>query len=845
MSDAVLNAALGYAANGFSVVPLHAPIFEPSDLELEDDDGQHITVHVDVQCTCQDPQCMAVRHSQGKHPTIKSWTHEATSDEAQIRLWFTDRERNVGIATGSSSNLVVIDVDDPQAWRAVELMAGDRIAELDTARVASGRDAGGFHLYFLLPSGANVRSRTFRGIDILSNGKQVVAPPSIHRTGRQYAYMAGYDKYLYLPDWLLSEMDNDQSVVFEKAVRNVDAAGRATNIDPLELALDRLEGVMVLEGARDDHLWDLCRVIARMHVRWGWTTQQCQDRVLRFAKDQCDPPLSKSAALEKLSYAMGRVVPLQPIPEPTDEEMQIMRTLIERPEPVVADVPQQEFVLPFFDGDFWDVQLDSSEAEARRVAVNWSGLATSFSMRSDDYDWWVFETDTGKWRQDSHVLVGWAHNQMHRAIRRQRVDYYRQLQTNVIDQERYDEIDAALSRAETRAQNGGARGHAIMKRAGQFFRIQGSPSDVFDYAPHLLHTASGVFDLTADPGTPSRAPLPQDYFSRRTPVLALPGSTPLFDDMIARALPDASVRQMIVDWLALSLFGIDPKNQHAYKPSKFVLLVGEGATGKTAITDLMLNILGMGVDGYSNAYSKQLFVTSQNSKADTFQNVDMRGPRFGTNDYEIGADDVLNEGALKSIVDFNVVTERRIYMAPVKVIPTVSFMLSTNQVPKLKDNDSGTHRRFLVVRFDNVIPEEMRRDKYGAHVAREEGRHVLYKLIQRARELHVNKTPFTVPKLVNTWSGETFDENNPTAAFVDMWIEVTLNENDCVLFSEAHEAYKAFPGAIEMGDRKFGVRFGSAIAQRLQAAGAEVKKAGAQSIVGVRLKRPFWHGEDR
>ena len=48
----------------------------------------------------------------GKLPATAHGVHDATTDEATIRKWFTDREDlNIGIAAGSRSGLVVFDID--------------------------------------------------------------------------------------------------------------------------------------------------------------------------------------------------------------------------------------------------------------------------------------------------------------------------------------------------------------------------------------------------------------------------------------------------------------------------------------------------------------------------------------------------------------------------------------------------------------------------------------------------------------------------------------------------------------------------------------------------------------
>jgi putative DNA primase/helicase len=84
-----LDYALAHARHGFRVFACH---------EIE----------ADGECSCGKLQCA----SAGKHPRIKDWQILATTDESEIRKWWRQWSgANIGIATGESSNLTVLDVD--------------------------------------------------------------------------------------------------------------------------------------------------------------------------------------------------------------------------------------------------------------------------------------------------------------------------------------------------------------------------------------------------------------------------------------------------------------------------------------------------------------------------------------------------------------------------------------------------------------------------------------------------------------------------------------------------------------------------------------------------------------
>src|SRR5688572_22199372 len=88
----MLEAALHYAERGWLILPLHSVI--------------------NGQCTCGNAECA---QSAGKHPLAELVPHglkEATTDASTVRRWFTQKpSANIGIATGTSSHLMVLDID--------------------------------------------------------------------------------------------------------------------------------------------------------------------------------------------------------------------------------------------------------------------------------------------------------------------------------------------------------------------------------------------------------------------------------------------------------------------------------------------------------------------------------------------------------------------------------------------------------------------------------------------------------------------------------------------------------------------------------------------------------------
>jgi hypothetical protein len=109
-------------------------------------------------------------------------TRRAT--EAEVRDWFSDPTMGVGIVTGAISNLVIADFDG-DVGAATEQQLLSRLGAGPVALTGGG----GCHRFFSHP-GRKVYTRTgiLPGMDIRGDGGFIVAPPSVHASGRQYSW---------------------------------------------------------------------------------------------------------------------------------------------------------------------------------------------------------------------------------------------------------------------------------------------------------------------------------------------------------------------------------------------------------------------------------------------------------------------------------------------------------------------------------------------------------------------------------------------------------------------------------------------------------------------------------
>lgn len=168
--------ALGYAEAGYRVLAL-ASI-------LADDDDTSV-----YHCSC--PRGNSCTLGPGKHPHPMLSPHgaySATSDTTVIDAW-QDEYFNVGIALGYDG-LAAIDIDDPDACAALQQLDADGEFR-DMVVTRTGR--GGYHFWVRseqeVPNGIMYSEETgVRLGEVRAMGQYVVAPSSLHLSGRRYAF---------------------------------------------------------------------------------------------------------------------------------------------------------------------------------------------------------------------------------------------------------------------------------------------------------------------------------------------------------------------------------------------------------------------------------------------------------------------------------------------------------------------------------------------------------------------------------------------------------------------------------------------------------------------------------
>ena len=312
----MMKSALNLAARGLSVLPMHS-------------------VH-HGRCACsKGDACDRI----GKHPVTLHGVNDATTKRDQIKSWWTaSPDANIGIATGSASGILVMDIDPRNG--------GERRLERPKKKVGSaaryrhcphGRrwSSFGFQVSVFRRSQGHVwqeirqRRRYF-----LSDGSIMVAPPSRHAAGKRYRWKEGKSfrdlEPATLPKTWLDHLRSNGSV--ESGKDNPSAQTDAR----------------VLEGQRNTHLTSLAGTLQRGGVSPAAITAA----LIEENKAKCSPPLDRSE-IKKIAASITKYAPTAPISDGADDAERSMQLVLER------SFSRGKHLMLGTDGRFWhyDVRL--------------------------------------------------------------------------------------------------------------------------------------------------------------------------------------------------------------------------------------------------------------------------------------------------------------------------------------------------------------------------------------------------------------------------------------------------------------------------------------------------------
>jgi putative DNA primase/helicase len=283
----------------------------------------------------------------------------------------------------------------------------------------------------------------------------------------------------------------------------------------------------------------------------------------------------------------------------------------------------------------------------------------------------------------------------------------------------------------------------------QFEAVSYLPAPERDKGKILINLRNGTFEITAEKQS-LRPPTPDDFLTYQLPFQYDPKATaPAFINYLDQVLPDKdrqAVLQEYVGYIFLS--------PHVLKLEKVLLLVGSGANGKSVFIEIVTALLGReNVSGYSLASLTDNKSYTRAELATKLLNCTM----------EISGK--ITSGDFKLLASGEPIEARRIYKDPFIMENYAKFLLATNELPKEVEHTHGYHRRWLIVPFDETIPDKEQDKDLAKNIIEAELSGIFHWALEGLRRLLVNKR-FTECEAIQNQSEEFKRQSDSVLMFI-------------------------------------------------------------------------------
>jgi putative DNA primase/helicase len=265
---------------------------------------------------------------------------------------------------------------------------------------------------------------------------------------------------------------------------------------------------------------------------------------------------------------------------------------------------------------------------------------------------------------------------------------------------------------------------------------------------------------------------------------------PKWRAFLGRNLGDDAGKQQLLQQFAGYLLTLDTSQQH------FLLLLGDGANGKSVVCAVLTAMLGRG-----NVSSVPLEVFG-----DRFRLTETLG-KLANIAAEVGDLDKVAEGILKAYVTGDGIQFEKKFKEPFTARPTARLVLATNNPPRFSDKTDGLWRRMLMLKFIVQIPESERVKRMDSPEWWEAQGELPGILNWALAGLHQLRTAgrFTIPEASRQDAERMRAESNPARMFLDeTYKEDPAGEVPCEVAYQSYVAWCKSNGYIPFADRGFG-----------------------------------------
>jgi len=610
---------------------------------------------------------------QGRKPTIE-----------ELEAWFSQDGVGIAVVCGKvSGGLIVLDFDG-QNFALISTEFEEKFPEIayQTRRVMTG--SGKLHIWLRCPNSPEELTRIEwkfldlgdAAVELRANGHYVLAPPSLHPSGKPYRFLN--DKPILEIPWdkmeeIIAWFDNRgkrtvggqnlrQTQKIQDASRMGETVCRMGEENIRKAAEYYLKGALAVAkpGNRNDTgFWLACQL-----RDLGLSETIAEDYMRRYAEavPQGDEPYTEAEALASLksAYKGAPREPAIPGVKTTRKFTPSGRELVERSiEPKLA-----ELLVTFHLTD--------------------AGNAEMFKELFGDKFRWVFEK--GAWfRFDG---VRWVEDT--EAARVAMVETARlrgQAAMSMEDDERRAKIVKWALASES-----GYRLNAALSIAQAFCKTSYTE---FDTDPYLLTCANGVVDLRTGQLRPAK---PTDMLHKSTGIRYDPTTTcPRWERFLREVFQeDEELVDFIWRAIGYTLTGL--------MPDFLFICYGTGSNGKSIFLTVLEKLMGE----YSIIANPAVFARQRetNRGSPSPDLAALAGARFAKC-IEVRESIRLDEERVKALTGGDKIRARFLFQNGFEFYPTAKLWWSVNHKPVVRDTTHAMWRRIRLIPFEARFDPEL------------------------------------------------------------------------------------------------------------------------------------------
>lgn len=211
-----------------------------------------------------------------------------------------------------------------------------------------------------------------------------------------------------------------------------------------------------------------------------------------------------------------------------------------------------------------------------------------------------------------------------------------------------------------------------------------------DADPYILNCENGTLDLHTLELRPHNS---MDYITKLANASYDPDSmSDRWTNFLESALPDDSVRRYLQTYIGLALIG-------TVREHLLTIATGSGRNGKGVLKESLQHALG----DYAISVDSDMLISSRHgdkkSASEQAAMMELRGARLVSMS-ELPKGVKMDESTMKNLTGGDTVTAKRMGQNPVNFAPSHSFLMLTNDLPKVDPDAQAAWDRIRVVPFD-------------------------------------------------------------------------------------------------------------------------------------------------